>query len=112
MPKRRTEVTRVGAKRGRLYNTAFKEMGFLYPSNKAKASAKQKQAYRAVLKDFKKTYKSGNAARHWYKCSVKLGYIPTKGQRGDIRKRFKELERCSNDRDIKNFKARARYVKG
>ncbi len=106
MPKRRNEATRVGAKRGRLYNKAFKEMGFLYPSNKAKASAAQKAAYKDVLQDFKKTYKSGsgNAAATWYKCSVKLGYLPNKKQRVDIRCRFKELERSSKDKDIKNFK--------
>ena len=97
-------MTRVGAKRGRLYNKAFAELGYVRPSKKAKASAKQKEAYRKVLREFKRTYKSGNAARHWYKCSVKMKYLPTAAGRKDIRKRFKELERVSNDKDIKNFK--------
>ena len=109
MPKRRSEMTRVGAKRGRLYNKAFKEMGFLYPSNKAKASAAQKKAYHHVLREFRKSHtKSGNPIKLWYKTSVRLGYLPTPTQRVDIRRRFKELERSSTDKDIKNFKRKYR----
>jgi len=105
MPRHQSDANRVAAKRGRLYNKAFREMGFVYPSNKAKASAAQKTAYREVSKEFKKTFKSkDNPLKVWYMCSVKLGYLPTKSQRAAIRRRFKELERASDDKDIKRYK--------
>lgn len=104
MPRRQTEANRVAAKRGRLYNKAFHEMGFVRPSNKSHASAAQKRAYREVKKEFCKMYKSGdNPIKCWYKCSVKLGYLPNKPQRADIHRRYKELERASKDKDIKKY---------
>lgn len=103
MPK--TEAQRVAAKRARLYNRAFKELGFLYPSNKSKASAAQKRAYAEVSKEFKKSYKSGdNAAVVWYNTCVKLKYLPNKSQRKAIRRRFKELEQTSKDKDIIKYR--------
>ncbi len=111
MPRQtRTSVMRIGAKYGRLYNTAFRELGFIYPSKKAKASQRQKAAYNHVRREFKLHYKcgskKGDAVRLWYRTCVRLGYLPTKTQRVAIKRRFREMERVSKDQDIKATRTR------